>query len=185
MENLNLVLKKKRELSRRNPYISWQFLVFRHNEHEIDDVKMIAEEMGVDHIGITKAFIGDKDWVPLNPQYSHYNREKAQEIDKKRTSDFFNEPKEKLCNWPWEVIVINSNGSVSPCCSIEDEKDDFGNIFDSPFKEIWNNGKYLKARRFIKDRIKTEEDNICFNCKHLGLINLDILSCHSLFNHIE
>jgi len=141
----------------------------------------MGQDLGVDNVGITKAFIGDKDWVPLNEEYSHYRREEIK--DDKYTSQHFKFPEEKFCNWPWEAIVINPNGSVSPCCSVEDEKDDFGNIFENSFKEIWNNDKYRQARRFIKNKEETakEDNNICIGCRHLGLTNLDISSCHSFF----
>jgi len=176
ISNLKILIKKKRELNKKNPHITWQFLVFRHNEHEIERVKELGKEIGVDAVGITKAFIGNKDWIPSNEEYSHYKKE---EIKNEYTSEYFKVPQEKFCNWPWEAIVINSNGSVSVCCSVEDEKDDFGNIFKQSFREIWNNDKYLLARRFIKTRVRAGGDNnICLNCSHLGLINLDILSCH-------
>jgi len=180
MDNLKLLIKKKRQLNKANPYISWQFLVFRHNEHEIEDVKRIGNDLGVDHVGITKAFIGDKDWIPLNEDYSHYRTE---EINNGYTSEHFKKPKEAICNWPWEAIVINPNGSVSVCCSVEDEKDDFGNIFQQPFKEIWNNKNYRVARGFIGkgNKIAEKDDNICTECKHLSLINLDLVSCNTLF----
>lgn len=183
MQNLKILLKKKRELKRPNPYITWQFLVFRHNEHEIEEAKKIGRDLGVDHVGITRAFIGDKEWMPLNGEYSNYNCS-GEEINGRLTSGYFKSPEHKLCNWPWEAIVINPNGSVSPCCSIEDEKDDFGNIFAQPFKEVWNNQSYRIARRYIKDKklSPASERNVCIGCSHLGMINLDILSCHSLFN---
>ncbi len=180
--NLKLLVRKKEELNKAYPHICWQFLVFRHNEHEIEIVKKMAKDLGV-KAGITKAFIGDKDWIPLNDDYSHY--QKKEEISDSRTSEHFKAPQEPLCNWPWEAVVINPNGSVSPCCSVEDEKDDFGSIFGSPFKDIWNNGKYRQARKFVKDRIESgkEDNNICIKCRHSGLINLDILSCHSFFDY--
>jgi radical SAM protein with 4Fe4S-binding SPASM domain len=179
MANLNLLIEKKRELNKIYPHICWQFLVFRHNEHEIEKVKRMGKDLGVD-VGITKAFIGNKDWIPLNEDYSHYQSE---EINNDYTSEHFKRPRVAMCNWPWEAIVINPNGSVSPCCSVEDEKDDFGNIFQHSFMEVWNNEKYREARRYIKDKIIQDRDNnICFGCKHLGLINLDIFSCHSYFN---
>lgn len=181
MNNLELLLKKKRQLNKSNPYISWQFLVFRHNEHEIEEVERIGNYLGVDHVGITKAFIGDKDWIPQNSEYSHYQMEG---IKSNYTSGHFKKAQEAKCNWPWEALVINPNGSVSPCCAVEDEKDDFGNIFEQPFREIWNNEKYRRARNYIKDKkiIQDRNNNICVNCQQLGLINLDILSCHSFFN---
>jgi len=180
MDNLKLLVEKKRHFNKIYPYICWQFLVFRHNEHEIEKVKRIGRDLGVD-VGITKAFIGNKDWIPLNEDYSHYRRE---EINNEYTYEHFKPPQEAMCNWPWEAVVINPNGSVSPCCSVEDEKDDFGNIFQQPFMEIWNNEKYRMARKYIKDKkiIQSKDDNICIHCRQLGLINLDVFSCHSFFD---
>ncbi len=175
INNLKTLIEKKKELNRKNPFITWQFLVFRHNEHEIEEVKRLGRELGVYAVGITKAFIGDKDWIPINEEYSHYKKE---EIKSEYTSEHFKKPPDRFCNWLWEAIVVNSNGSVSPCCSIENEKDDFGNIFQHPFREIWNNQKYSIARRYIKDKqsINTSNSNICIECRHLGLTNPDIPS---------
>jgi len=181
MDNLKLLIKKRKELKMTKPYITWQFLVFRHNEHEIDKVIRMGKKLGVDHVGIVKAFIGDKDWIPLNPNYSNYN---VEEIDNDFTFNHFKSPLDLFCSWPWEAIAINPNGSVSPCCSVEEEKDDFGNIFDQPLEELWNDETYQIARNYIRDKNQniTGDKYICVGCRHLGLINLDILSCHSFFD---
>jgi len=179
MDNLYLLINKKLELNRTNPYICWQFLVFKHNEHEIEKVRKIGKEIGVDHVGITKAFIGDKGWIPKNQKYSHYKIDDVTTY----TPDCFENQQDTACNWPWEAMVINPNGSISPCCSVEYEDDDFGNIFHEPFKNIWNNEKYRTSRSYIKDnKVIDASDNICIGCEQRGMINLDIFSCHSFFN---
>ena len=141
----------------------------------------MGRDLGVDHVGITKAFIGDKNWIPLNTQYSNYNLE---EIKGELTYDSFKVKQDAFCHWPWEAITINPNGTISACCSVEEEKDDFGNIFDESIEYLWNNQKYISARDYIKDKKngKALDNNICFSCRHLGLINIDILSCHSFFD---
>lgn len=181
INNLKLLIRKKNDLDKANPYICWQFLAFRHNEHEIEQVKKLGQDLGVDNVSITKAFIGDKDWFPLNEKYSNYRKGKNKD---KITSEYFKSVQDRACNWPWEEIVINPNGSVSVCCSVEDEKNDFGNILERPFKEIWNNALYKQARRFIKYKTAPDDaqKNICIGCRHAGMINIDILSCHSLFS---
>jgi radical SAM protein with 4Fe4S-binding SPASM domain len=135
----------------------------------------------VDHVGITNAFIGDKDWIPVNPEYSNYN-DKIKEDS--MTFDYFKLNDKAFCHWPWEAIAINTNGSISPCCSVEEEKYDFGNIFDQPFEELWNGEMYQTARKYIKNKEVNVKDrkHICAECKHSGLINIDILSCHSFFD---
>ncbi len=180
IDNLKILIKKKKELNKKNPHITWQFLVFRHNEHEIERVKEFGKEIGVDAVGITKAFIGDKDWIPLNEEYSHYKKE---EMEDEYTSKHFRPPQHVMCNWPWEAIVVNSNGSVSVCCSVEDEKDDFGYLFGKLFKDIWNNDKFLESRGYIKHKkIFNKSDNVCVSCRHSGLINLDITPAIQFLN---
>ena len=184
--NLKLLLDKKRRLRLTLPKIEWQFLVFRHNEHEIEIVRKMAASLGVDKLGITKAFIGDKDWMPTDPNNSIYDLKKLlnSEESAELTSDFF-KPNSRMCNWLWEALVVNANGSVSPCCSVENECDDFGNIFDSGVRKTWNNPDFLSARRFIKSNLQTAVDsirNICYGCKHTGMINIDLLSCDTLFD---
>lgn len=182
MENLKLLLKKRKKLNSPKPYITWQFLVFRHNEHEVEEAIRTANKLGVDHIGITKAFIGDKDWIPENPEYSNYGQIK----DRDMTFNHFKADEKRFCCWPWEAVAVNPNGSVSPCCSVEDESDDFGNFFDGPFEELWNGDKYRTARDFIRDKASaaSADKHICVRCRHMGLINVDILSCHSFFNSL-
>jgi radical SAM protein with 4Fe4S-binding SPASM domain len=181
MNNLKLLIRKRRKLKSLKPYITWQFLVFRHNEHEIDSAIKMGRKLGVDHVGITNAFIGDKEWIPVNSKYSNYSDEVKKD---NMTFDHFKSNDNVFCNWPWEAITINTNGSVSACCSVEEERDDFGNIFDQPFEELWNGDMYRIARRYIKDRDIPKKDrrHICVECRHLGLINIDILSCHSFFD---
>ncbi|MDD5165962.1 MAG: radical SAM protein [Candidatus Omnitrophica bacterium] len=182
MNNLKLLVKKRKELKKAKPYITWQFLVFRHNEHEVQEALRLGQNLGVDHVGITKAFIGEKDWMPLDPQYCNYDADKIN--DKDLTFNYFKSDADALCNWPWEAVAINTNGSVSPCCSVEEEKDDFGNIFSLPFEDFWNKEKYQAARNYIrhKEHNAPNEENVCAGCRHAGLINIDILSCHSFFD---
>lgn len=180
MDNLKLLLKVRKQMHSKKPYITWQFLVFKHNEHEIEHVKSIGAKLGVNHVGITKAFIGDKDWIPLNPEYSNYNKE---QIKDDLTFEHFKK-RYSFCNWPWEAIAFNTNASVSSCCSVEDAKDDFGAFFDQPFEEVWNSERFMAAREHIAKSTQplTDSHNICLRCKHAGLINIDILSCHSFFD---
>ncbi|MDP8259970.1 MAG: radical SAM protein [Candidatus Gygaella obscura] len=184
MDNMKKLIEKKRRLNSLNPQVHWQFLVFRHNEHEIEQAKRIADNLGVDHLGITKAFIGNKDWFPENKEYSNYHGDTLKDVDSaKDTALLFKDSSSKICYWPWEAIAINPNGSVSVCCSVEEEKDDFGNIFNQPFNKLWNNDKYVSARRFLVNRgnngHKHSEDNICFRCKHIGMINISLASMSS------
>lgn len=181
IDNIKILISNKIKLKSHLPIIIWQFLVFRHNEHEIEIAKRMGKELGVDDVGINSAFIAAdseeyKDWIPLNSKYSRYDL-----AGKPKTvsgSESFLKPiREAVCNWLWQGITINWDGSVSPCCGVFLEEDDFGNIFSQDsFWQLWNNAHYRIAREFIRDR-KTPLGNIkntCVGCSKIGQINLDL-----------
>jgi radical SAM protein with 4Fe4S-binding SPASM domain len=62
-------------------------------------------------------------------------------------------------------MVINPEGTVSPCCAIYDSKTDFGDILNEPLEKVWNNSKFLSARSlFFKESFKDKKTTICDSC---------------------
>ena len=54
----NVVAFKKKHKSK-TPFIMLQFIVFKHNEHEIEQIKSIGKELGIDKVVIKTAQIYD------------------------------------------------------------------------------------------------------------------------------
>ena len=179
--NIRTLVAKKRELQSRLPIVIWQFLVFRHNEHEIETVKKMGEELGVDHMGINSAFIAVnsdefRDWIPLDGRYSRYDLNKYRETAA-CSDDFLKPNAETVCNWLWQGMAINWDGSVSPCCGVYLEEDDSGNILDGrDFRQLWNNERYKSAREFVHQGKKPAPGvkNPCVGCPKIGQINFDL-----------
>jgi len=81
LENLRLLDQKKRELGSKTPYIEWQFIVMRQNEHQLEEAKALAGELGVDSLVFKKVDFphGEDDpaeaerWLPR--QHPEYLRE--------------------------------------------------------------------------------------------------------------
>ena len=63
-------------------------------------------------------------------------------------------------------MVINWDGNISACCIVDDVKADFGNIFNTDLKELWNNKKYISARSEFGDKKEITEKTICNVCKN-------------------
>src|SRR6187551_1826381 len=59
LEGAANIVKWKKELKSKTPFIIFQFLVVRHNEHQIEDVKRIAREIGVDDVRLKTAQVYD------------------------------------------------------------------------------------------------------------------------------
>lgn len=159
--NLKLLIEIKKNFKIKSPSIEWQFLVFKHNEHEIEQAKKIAKDINVDKINFVKPWC-PQDWVSTIDKYSNY-------ILTGNKKEY--KPKDNYCNWLWNAIVINANGSISPCCSVENEYEDFGNIFTTSFFKLYNNKNFRVARKYNITRQKTNFQNRCTICDHIGTAN--------------
>lgn len=160
-DNLKLLINSKKKFKTDAPIIEWQFLVFKHNEHEIEQAEKIAKEIDVDKFNLRAPWC-PTEMVSTIDKYNNYIIDNNKQTFK---------PVDKYCNWLWNAIVINANGSVSPCCSVENEDEDFGNIFTTPFYKLWNNKNFRQARKFNITRKKTDFSNRCTVCEHIGTVN--------------
>ena len=159
LEGTKNVVKWKKEMKSRTPFIVFQFLVVKPNEHQIEDVKELAKEIGVDDVWFKTAQVYDYEndpnkLIPTLDKYSRY----------KKTSNGY-EFKGKLANHCWRLWhdpVITWDGLVAPCCFDKDAQHQLGDLKERSFKEIWKNGEYKKFRTAILKGRKNID--ICSNC---------------------
>lgn len=59
-ENIRKLVDAKKRLAKRTPILRWQFLAFKHNEHEIPLALERAKELGVDQFAVETPF--DVSW---------------------------------------------------------------------------------------------------------------------------
>ncbi len=168
-DNIRLLAEKRAEVSSDKPFLEWQFLVFRHNQHEIERAREIAPELGVDRVSFTPPYAGSEEWLStLKPFRDKYYDTTEGNISFRRQSG------REICSWLWDGVTVNSDGSVSPCCSVEEAPDDFAEEFpDGDFREFFNTKKYIDARRRILERNPPEpsSSNVCLRCEHWGWSN--------------
>lgn len=158
IEGTENLLKWKKELGIQTPHIIWQFIAFKHNEHQIPEIKKLAKEIGVDELGIKTAQIYDyqtsNEFIPENEDLSRYSKtETGYQI------------KNKLLNQCWRMwrgSVITWDGLVVPCCFDKDATHRFGNISKESFKSVWSGEQYNNFRKAILKSRK--EIDICTNC---------------------
>lgn len=252
--NLDALVQARARQESATPRIAWQFLVFRHNEHEVDRVEAFARERGADEVRIKAPFLptdGDymAAWMPKNPAFQLYAppidldawddtqplpkpnkavrtsttmRVRRFKLRQTLTADYLRDlaamiekpadlaraakmvaravgslvrPEHKegeavlrakpgdtpgFCEWPWAGMTVNPDGSASPCCAMEDQADDFGNVFDQSWGALWNGPNYRAARRHVaryragKVGILEDADNTCERCTMIGNINFDL-----------
>jgi radical SAM protein with 4Fe4S-binding SPASM domain len=141
------------------PYIVFQFLVVKPNEHQIEDVKKLGKELGVDEVKLKTAQVYDykngHGLIPDNQKYSRY----------KKTKDGNYIIKSELLNHCWKLwhsCVITWDGRIVPCCFDKDAQHQLGDLNTKSFAEIWNSGLYKSFRsRVLESRSAID---ICTNC---------------------
>jgi len=82
--NMKLLVLTKKMLGLAKPRLHWQFLVFKHNEHEINKAKTMAEQIGVDSIGFTGPFCSP-EWVPSLNEYNNYIKKMTRRNSRRKT----------------------------------------------------------------------------------------------------
>jgi radical SAM protein with 4Fe4S-binding SPASM domain len=154
----NLVAAK-REARSATPHIVFQMLVVKPNEHQIDTVKALAKEIGVDEVKLKTAQVYDyeqgNELIPTLKQYSRYEQ----------TDSGTWKVKNKLLNhcWKlWHACVITWDGMVVPCCFDKDASHQLGDLRQHSFSAIWKGAAYQQFRQqLLKGRDQVE---ICTNC---------------------
>lgn len=154
----NLVAARK-EAGSLGPFIFIQFLVVRPNEHQIQDIKRLGKELGVDHVAFKTAQIYEfENGHPLMPTIDQYSRYQA-------TADGQYVLKNKLENqcWKlWQGAEITWDGKVLPCCFDKDAQYEMGNLQENSFRQIWQSEAYQAFRqRLLQSR---QSIDICQNC---------------------
>ena len=175
LRNIKLLVSRRKNLGLKKPYFIWQFLVFKHNIHEIPLAIRTAHEVGVDMIKIAsgRVYMGDEAFRPIKElmQISKNILVQPGSYWSLYTKDLKKRARKRFCDWLWKRIVINPDGSVSPCCAYYPQKYDFGDIVHTSIKELWNSNKYKEARKSAKSRDHVRhvrEANVCAICTLLG-----------------
>jgi radical SAM protein with 4Fe4S-binding SPASM domain len=154
------IVKWKKALNSKTPFVFFQFLVVKPNEHQIDDIKALAKEIGVDQVRFKTAQVYDyatdpNKLIPTTDKYSRYKRDKSGAMQIKSGL-------QNHCWRLWSGNVITWDGLVVPCCFDKDAMHQLGNLKTQSFKAAWQNDNYKQFRRELMTSRKNID--ICANC---------------------
>jgi radical SAM protein with 4Fe4S-binding SPASM domain len=159
IEGTKNILHWKKELKSKTPHVIFQFLVVKPNQHQIDEVRHLGKELGVDEVKFKTAQIYDfengNELIPSLDEYSRYREKSSGKWEIKN-------PLDNHCWRMWSGAVITWDGRVVPCCFDKDAAHSMGNLQKETFGKIWNNAHYKNFRASIlKSRSEVE---MCKNC---------------------
>ncbi|HRZ96223.1 MAG TPA: radical SAM protein [Paludibacter sp.] len=158
-EGVEFINHWKKQLNSLTPLVEIQFIVFKTNEHQLNEMKQIKKELNADRLVFKTAQLYDfengNELLTTIDKYSRYKKSSTGKYEIKS-------PLKNNCNRMWLGSVINSEGKVLPCCFDKNAEYSYGNLTESSFQTIWHNDKANGFRNSILQNRKQHE--MCRNC---------------------
>lgn len=181
-EGIRNLVNTRKELGSKAPLVILQFLVFKHNEHQLPEVKEMADQLGADRHWIKTAQIEYPEtagqWIPETPGYARYEKNSRSSTDGKdkgkSTLENNAESPDKEGEWKlkgkqmnrckrlWQTTVVCSDGLIVPCCFDKRAQYPMGKSGTTGLAIAWKSKKYQDFRKqVLRDR---KSIDICRNC---------------------
>jgi len=162
IDSIKNIVSERAALGVCHPRITLRFIVMKHNEHQVDQVKEFAQDLGVDVITfrsavVRRAKIDFTDRLtPLSVDFQRFNY---------KSTSYSNGSKclNNYCHRPYANLTIFSNGEVVTCENDFNATLPLGNVADQSLRNILSSGK---ARKFYKTFRKDLDQFIfCKECE--------------------
>lgn len=169
VRNMRELIRRRDARGQRTPVIEWQYIIMKHNEHQLDEAQKLADDIGVDLLR----------FIPVGLPFDARNRSELAarwypETVQGRTENsledqtFGQANKPSPCFYLYRSMTINPDGKVSPCCVVNNSRYDFADLSKTPdydVEEVWNNDKFRAGRAlFSADDMENRRPNVCDTC---------------------
>lgn len=186
ISNLRRLISTKRRLQSYSPYIVWQFLVFKHNAHEIDKAGKLAQKIGVNEFAAVKPYPVNKvdpsiqlaDNVKYKRMVFEYDFDLAKKNLNNARSDLNAESLDirfpqihgheepllsreaqntDICQWVYKSISMDAAGRILPCCRPPFKTEDLVFADVMDGGNIYNSKKYQLVRQYFAHKDSIHE----------------------------
>ena len=162
--NLLNTVKIRRGLDK--PKIILRFIIMKHNEHQVEDIKKLAKDIGVDYLSLKSVnpSLNGVDqtasYIPLQKKYRRYEYVNDECYIKRFKGRFH-------CHRPFIRGTILCDGTVVGCDYDFNKSLPLGKVGEEhTFKQVWKGDKFREFRhRFL---INMDEMSYCKTCALKG-----------------
>lgn len=149
LKNVRLLSQTKRKLKAGTPRLIWKFVIFEYNRAEIPVARRTHKALGFDEVEFVEDYTGEGF------------RERECNFNKRLVA------KKSACFFPWNTMVVTSDGEIKPCC-IRPRAFDLGSVNDGPI-ETWRGEAYRQLRLgFASDGYGENMHAVCKSCVGLA-----------------
>ncbi len=165
-EGLRLLIRKRDQLKKKKPFVEFQFIVMKQNEHMLDEVMKYGNDTGVDKVVFKTMQVSSYEnalhFLPSDQKYRRYVISNGEVKIKNTLKDH--------CFALWRTSVITWDGKVVPCCFDKDANFGLGELKNNSMKDIWIAKPYQDFRQGVLNKRKGL--SMCTNCTEGLKINI-------------
>lgn len=159
LTGIKSVVAWKKELRSVTPLIEIQFIVFKTNEHQMNDMKILAKSLHADRLSFKSAQLCDvengHELLTTLKKYARYEKMSNGKYEIKSSLP-------NHCRRLWGGAVVNTQGEVLPCCFDKGSEFSFGNVNNQSFAKNWHSASATSFRAKLLQNRKQFE--MCRNC---------------------
>lgn len=148
-ENVRHLIAYRKKHCRPGPLVEMKYLLFKHNQHQVEQARELAKRLGVDIFRVVKAGGPSENLV----------EERQDPREGLETT---------LCHQLWQSVTVNADGGIPPCCFVYFKTDDFAHLTDEPLQAIRNNEFFTTARKLFAPKqvtnLPTQLSHPCLKC---------------------
>jgi len=129
----------------------WKFIVFKHNQHQIEEAKKLSKELGFDQFQLEKSdrWLDKKELMPNKKYVDDYYKHQSKVLtNTKYQVDI--KPKCLQNNLPSRELYIDAEGNFYPCCWIGTYRYKYKSLFSPKFKRF--NIKNTTLTKILEDK---------------------------------
>lgn len=171
LDNLERVVRCRRELGRSYPRVEVQYLKYQHNVGELAAAWRRFADLGVDQF--TEMWGDLHNYTDLSPgRYEVVAPKPDRRIPQ--------------CLWPYFTLQIKYDGDVVPCVNYRmgpqyssvGERRVLGNVFATSVWSVWNSPEYQALRRFVSRPKRVEQEpglgeTFCEGCPQIYVTRIE------------
>lgn len=163
LKNIDKINEYKQKYNSIFPLLNWTFIIFGHNEHEIEKAQALAKEKNM-------SFSYKLNWnSSFSPLKNHEYVKRVTGFKQTTVEEFRLQNNEhihffkNMCDNMWIIPQINTNGEVFGCCRFI-RKPFGGNAFTDGLMNVINSENIKNARLMLTGLLEDQGNNMCSEC---------------------
>ena len=160
LENLELLNTYKKHYRSSFPMLLWQFVAFGHNEHEVENARVLAKRLDM-------RFYVKLAWDDFSPVQDENLIRSITKGGASSREDYLDKHGEgygqrTACRQLWDQPQINYDGEVLGCCS--NRWVSLGNAFEQGLMPVIDGEKMRYAKQMVMGEVAPRDDIPCTRC---------------------